>query len=270
MKRKSPDYNKVSQGTWLTTYADLMNNLLVMFIMLYMMSTVDLQKFKNLSHLMSELLGGNKESGIVEVEDGLPAYEVPDVEYTTEETEAETEAETLPEQPGIEDTTGAGIMYDLDEFINRIAAIIRKMGYGDLIDVERVNNYVYFRMREGILFYPDLAELKDGSFEILGLVADIIEEAYDEIFKIEICGHTAWVSIDELTTNFNSWELSSRRSLTVMKFFVAECGLPKDKMVLSAFSSTEPYTKGDTEEEKAMNRRVEIRISRLIDQQKQS
>jgi len=36
--------------------------------------------------------------------------------------------------------------------------------------------------------------------------------------------------------------------------------------VLSAFSSTEPYTKGETEEEKAMNRRVEIRLSRLIDQ----
>ncbi|HPT85434.1 MAG TPA: flagellar motor protein MotB [Bacillota bacterium] len=261
MKRKTPDYNRVTTGTWLTTYADLMNNLLVMFIMLYMMSTIDLQKFKSLSYLMSELLGGRRGTEVVDhVPDPL-TYEMPDVEIQPPETQPEQEDEL-----GLEDNTGQGIMYDLDEFVNRIAEIIRKKGYGDQIDVERVNNYVYFRLREGVLFYPDLAVLKDDSYDILSLVADIIKEAYNEIYKIEICGHTAWVAIDEIPTNFNSWELSSKRALTVMKYFVTECELPKYKMVLSAFSSTEPYTKGETEEEKAMNRRVEIRLSRLIDQ----
>jgi len=268
MKRKVPDYNKVSPGTWLTTYADLMNNLLVMFIMLYMISTIDLQKFKNLTNVMSDLLGGNKESGIVLID---PEHsDFADVEEMILQIEAETEPVTETEaitepEPDTEEETGTGLMYDLDEFVNKIAAIVRKKGYGDQLDVERVDNYVYLRMREGVLFYPDLAELKEGSYEILSLVADIIKEAYNEIYKIEICGHTAWVEIDEISTNFNSWELSSQRSLTVMRYFVAECGMPKNKMVLSAFSSTEPYTKGETEEEKAMNRRVEIRLSRLID-----
>lgn len=282
MKRKAPDYNKVTPGTWLTTYADLMNNLLVMFIMLYMMSTIDLQKFQNLTNLMSDLLGGNKQSGIVEIDSEHHGYEAPPendgVAFETEAvTEAVTEAETdvAPEyehesdlENGVEESTGHGVMYDLDEFVNRIAEIVRKKGYGDQMDVERVDNYVYLRLREGVLFYPDLATLRDGSYEILNLVADIINEAYSEIYKIEICGHTAWVVQDEIDTNFRSWELSSERALTVMKYFVTNSGIPKNKMVLTAYSSTEPYTTGETEEEKAMNRRVEIRLSRLIDVKK--
>lgn len=265
MKRKTPDYNNIPQGTWLTTYADLMNNLLVLFIMLYMMSTLDLQKFRNLTNLMRDLLGGNKESGIVELDSQNHAYEDPgltEIEIEAEtEPPLETEAETEPEP------VEGGLMQDLDEFVNRIADIIRKKGYGDQLDVEKINNYVYLRIREGVLFYPDVPELKEGSYEILQLVADIISEAYNEIYKIDVCGHTAWVPIDELDTNFNSWRLSSERSLTVIKYFVSDCKIPKDKMVLTAYSSTDPYTEGKTEEEKAMNRRVEIRLSRLIDQQ---
>jgi chemotaxis protein MotB len=269
MKRdKSSDFNNIPQGSWLTTYADLMNNLLVLFIMLYMMSTLDLQKFRNLTNIASNILGGSKQPEVTEMDPHNNSYVDPDLIVT--ETEApetepentpETEAETEPE--AVEE----GLMQDLDEFVNRIAEIIRKKGYGDQIDVERIDNFVYLRIREGVLFYPDLSELREGSYDMLRLVADIISEAYNEIYKIDVCGHTAWVPIDELDTNFNSWRLSSDRSLTVIRFFVSECKIPKDKMVLTAYSSTDPYTEGKTEEEKAMNRRVEIRLSRLIDQQ---
>lgn len=272
MKRnKSSDLNNVPQGTWLTTYADLMNNLLVLFIMLYMMSTLDLQKFRTFTNIASNILGGSREPVVTEMDPHNNAYIDPEIiveETKAPDDEPETDPETTPETEAEDepDQIEKGLMHDLDEFVNRIAEIIRKKGYGDQIDVERINNFVYLRIREGVLFYPDLAELREASYDMLKLVADIISEAYDEIYKIDICGHTAWVPIDELDTNFNSWKLSSERSLTVIKFFVSQCKIPKDKMVLTAYSSTDPYTEGVTEEEKAMNRRVEIRLSRIIDQ----
>jgi Flagellar motor protein len=275
MKRKPPEYNK-SGGTWLTTYADLMNNLLVLFILLYMMSTIDLQKFKNFTTTMSDALNGNKGATTSEVnasETNNPTTDnltvVTDTEAVTE-TEALTaeETDTAQTDDTSEIAASPGIMDNLDEFVKQIIEIVNKNGYGDQMVVERVNNYVYLRFKEGVLFYPNLADLKPDSYEMLKVVADIVKDAYDEIYRIEICGHTAWVAIDDIDTNFNSWELSSDRSLTVLKFFVSECGIPKDKMVMSAFSSTEPYTEGTTEEDKAMNRRVEIRLSRIIDVEK--
>jgi chemotaxis protein MotB len=258
MKRRSANKN-APQATWLTTYADLMNNLLVLFIMLYMMSVMDLNKFKALSESLSGTFGGKAVSSEVtgEITDKIePGISVPTV--------TDRPLETV-EEPVEEPAEETGVMDDLDEFVNRIKSIIWDKGYEDRTIVERVDNYVYFRFREGVLFYPNLASLKPDSYEILNAVSEILVEAYNEIYKIDICGHTAWVPIDNLDTNFNSWELSSERSLTVLKYFVRECGLPKDKFTMSAYSSTEPYTSGITEEEKAMNRRVELRLSRLID-----
>lgn len=271
MKHKSADYNKFSGGTWLTTYADLMNNLLVLFILLYMFSILDLQKFKQFTSTMSATLGG-KESVTEAVT--IESEEIPDIIETTVAFTEETEqvAETTATETTAAETTaetielmGTGVMDDLDEFVNKIAEVVRKKGYGDQLVVERVDNYVYLRLNEGILFFPNRADLKQDSYEVLKMVADIINEAYDEIYKVEICGHTAWVQIDTDSTNFNSWELSSERALTVLKYFVTKCDMPKDKLIMSAYSSTEPYTEGRTEEEKAMNRRVEIRLSRMID-----
>ena len=47
MARRAPPEVKIDGNRWLTTYADLMNNLLVMFIMLYAISVIDLTKYES-------------------------------------------------------------------------------------------------------------------------------------------------------------------------------------------------------------------------------
>jgi chemotaxis protein MotB len=41
--------NRIDSSRWLTTYSDMMNNLLVLFMVLYSMSIMDLQKFEALA-----------------------------------------------------------------------------------------------------------------------------------------------------------------------------------------------------------------------------
>jgi chemotaxis protein MotB len=96
----------------------------------------------------------------------------------------------------------------------------------------------------------------------------VLKETESEISNIEIAGHTQYVPNDEYLTDFSSWELSAQRSITVLKYLVQNCGMPKTKMTIMGFSSTQPYTTGISEEEKAKNRRVEIRIKRIIDDDK--
>ncbi|NCA93220.1 hypothetical protein EOM82_08305 [bacterium] len=278
MKRKQSPASKPESGQWLTTYADLMNNLLVLFILLYSMSIMDLEKFKILMSAFSDTFKGTQlPSGITEIsnesyEESL--YIIPSEEDSSEEVSIEEESseeepsyEESSEESNYSDETSedGGIMDDLDEFLNKITTIIEAKGYQDQIIVERVDEYIYFRFKEGVLFEPDRAVLKPNSYGILSFVADIIKEAYNEIAQIEISGHTAWVQQDNDKDNFASWRLSCSRALTVLEFLVSDCDIAKDKMSASGYSSTQPYSNGTSEEDKQLNRRVEIRISRLID-----
>ncbi len=87
MKRKSGSSPKVETGQWLTTYADLMNNLLVFFMLLYAMSIMDLEKFKALMSSFGETFGTKPGTTVTETSDVSydEIYEIPsEDEYSFE------------------------------------------------------------------------------------------------------------------------------------------------------------------------------------------
>ncbi|MEA5040849.1 MAG: flagellar motor protein MotB, partial [Clostridiaceae bacterium] len=59
MARKRPNREKPNTDRWLATYADMMNNLLVLFMVLYAMSVMDLEKFKALAVQFNNKLASN-------------------------------------------------------------------------------------------------------------------------------------------------------------------------------------------------------------------
>ena len=257
MKKREVPTPKIVSGQWLSTYADLMNNLLVLFILLYAMSITDLQKFEQIMSGFANLFGNNPTTvsapisgGYVSFPDSSAIFNISKPESNNTSSDAETSDES----------NSSGQLDDLDEFVKKITTIIIAKGYQDKIFIERIEDYIYFRFPEGVLFEPNVAVLKKSSYEMLKFVYEIIDEVYDEILRIEICGHTAWVPNDDIQTDFNTWEVSANRAMTVLKYFVAECGLPKTKMSTAAYSSTMPYTNGTTEEQKQQNRRVEVRL----------
>jgi len=273
MKRKEEAEKEANAERWLITYADLMNNLLIFFIMLYAMSATDLSKFKTLISSFSVTFNTDdiKETSYPDnmdaIIDSLSGGDLSTVSgNTSDDISGENSANEGIAGNNSNDGSGNYTLTDLDAFITKISVLIKNNGYSDQISVEKIDDYVYFRFSEGVLFHPDQSVLKEGSYNALDLIGDIIYQTYSEISYIEIAGHTSWVPNDEVTTNFGSWDLSSDRSMTVLKFLVTECGLPKAKMITMGYSSTQPYTTGKTEEDKALNRRVEIRISRLVDQ----
>ena len=256
MKRRESSNPRIETGQWLTTYADLMNNLLVLFMMLYAMSIMDLNKFEKLMGGFANLFGNTPIEASMPINGGYISYPDDwskiDTSYPGDPTTSDVVSDDVS-KPG-------GQLDDLDEFVKKITTVIVAKGYQDKLYIERIEDYVYFRFPEGVLFEPNIAVLKKSSYEMLEFVYEIIDEVYDEIMRIEICGHTSWVPNDEIQNDFNTWEVSAARSMTVLKYLVAECGLPKAKMSTAAYSSTMPYTSGTTEQEKQQNRRVEIRI----------
>ncbi len=258
--KRSSDGPKIQTGAWLTTYADLMNNLLVFFMLLYVMSVIDLQKFKNLTTSFAEtFLGVTPE--IVSITPGPPSSEYMNTSspWVTGMSTPTPMPTITPEITPEQDTS----IEEYDALFDRINLLLEEKGYADQVSVEKKEDIIYMRFREGVFFYADSPVLKTEAYPIIDTISNIIMESYDLIAGIDISGHTAKVRVDPPSkTNLFSWDLSTDRALNVLKYLVQQCDMPQEKLSVTGYSCNQLYVEGDTEEFLAQNRRVEIRLSR--------
>ncbi len=272
MKRRTSGIsNKVESGKWLTTYADLMNNLLVFFMLLYILSVVDLQKFMRISNSFVEtFLGATPQIVYATPHPDSPVVYVitdPDATATPEPSSGDTVSSSPTETPTASPsaTQEPDLVSDeeYDALYARINLLLQEKGYVDQVSLEKKSDIIYLRFREGVFFYPDSPELKTTAYPIIYNISSIILDSYDLIAGIDISGHTAKVRKDPPSkTNLFSWELSTDRALTVLKYLVQQCDMPQEKLSVTGYSCNQLYIEGEEEEFLAQNRRVEIRLSR--------
>ncbi len=244
--RRSGDDAPMNTGGWLCTYADMMNNLLVLFMALYAMSIMDLEKFKALAGSLNSALSGP----------------VATATTNSPSTGGYSDSVTIDQSAAPVSEQNAESASDFDEIFATIQAKINESGYADSIILEKSTEYIKFRFKDSVLFYPDSASMKSTSFEILKYMGDVLLSVDKNIQSIEIGGHTATVNNGN-TTSFFAWELSSDRAIAVLEFFVGNCSLPQSKMTVSGYSHFQPVAENDNENNRSLNRRVEVKITRV-------
>ena len=236
---------------WLITYADMMNNLLILFMVMYAMSVMDLKKFEALKSQLSNAFntppasqsanGGTSDSTVNGIDFDIDTNSVIDVDSG---------------QLTVEPQDSFDAAYDT------ITKEITEKGYDGMIVAEKGDNYIVFRFKDSVLFYPDSSTMKSESAGILTDMGDVLMSVDNVIGNIEIGGHTATVSGGE-TSSFFAWQLSSDRAIAVLQFLSEHCSFPQSKMSVSGYSHYRPVSSNDTEESRSLNRRVEIKITRV-------
>ena len=103
-----------------------------------------------------------------------------------------------------------------------------------------------------VFFDTDKADLKDESLPELDRTAEFLKSNPD--IKVSIEGHTDDVGED----NYNM-QLSQRRAESVKSYLVNQ-GIERKRVASSGYGKTRPKKQGTTEEIRAMNRRVEMKI----------
>jgi chemotaxis protein MotB len=79
-------------------------------------------------------------------------------------------------------------------------------------------------------------------------------------------GHTDNVPIN--TSEFRSnWELSVRRATEVVRYLIEQHGFPPERISASGYAEYRPIASNDTAEDRAMNRRIEIIIINVAENQ---
>jgi len=228
--KKKKKINEGDKGAgWLTTFNDLITLLMVFFVLLFTMSTLDVNKLKEFQDSLQSGLGVLNEGEKVAVRVVEPLHPS-NVEGVATQEEIEEE---MPDK--IKDLVES---FDSEP---EIAAIYTKKG-------------VLITLSNTILFQFGMADINPESFPVLDKIAAIISKMSESV-RVE--GHTDNIPIH--TEKFPSnWELSIKRAVNVVKCFVEVGKIPSQRLSAVGYGESKPLFPNDTREHRAGNRRVEI------------
>ncbi|MCA9574503.1 MAG: OmpA family protein [Sandaracinaceae bacterium] len=120
-------------------------------------------------------------------------------------------------------------------------------------------------IRGNLLFALGSVELRpEGRALLRSLVPPLQTYLGQNELSLMVSGFTDDTTLRPNGSFADNWEVSAQRSLTVTRELV-EAGMPADWIFAAGFGANHPVAPNDTEEHRAMNRRVEISpVPRLI------
>ena len=229
---------------YLWSLADLMTLLLIFFIMLYssaVHSTPDVgqQTKETVAEMRLDSSGAAPESVSGAI---LPQAEMVDAQAP----QPDPMVATLP----VREANPPGAV-DNDQMLAQLEGSFNKDFYVRLDERQPV-----IVLGERITFDVGDAMLLTGAYDALTRVAGLIAGNND--CRVVISGHTDDRPI--LTSTFPSnWELSAARAASVAKF-LASHGVAPWRMVIQGRAEFEPLVANTSEENRKVNRRVEISL----------
>jgi chemotaxis protein MotB len=223
---------------WLMTYTDLMMLLLVFFILLYSMSSLKLERFKEAMASIQAALGNKN------------------VVYVVKEVVREVQVK----EPPVTIEEASGIRHRQDQVMQEIEEIIQDQDIGQFVRVYKQGEKIIIQIRGTILFKSSQVALNTTAEPVFDEVLKVFEKYPD--YSINIKGHTDNLPIKS-TVYPSNWELSTARAASVLRWFV-ERGIDPHRMTASGYADYLPIAPNDTPENRARNRRVEFVLEKAL------
>lgn len=126
------------------------------------------------------------------------------------------------------------------------------------IEIEQLREGVRLKVSDEILFDSGSAELgREGT----ALLTKVAGQLHDIPNRVEVQGHTDDVAIvGVLAKTFpTNWELAGARAARVARLFQQQ-GVDPERLTAVSYGPYRPIALNDTPEDRALNRRIEIRL----------
>lgn len=244
-KKKHPEH--VNLERYLISYADFITLLFATFVVLYALSQTDFKGFKMLEASIKQsfeapslMQGGqgvmsDSSDSIFNTSAGEQMIAPLMMEYMSQKYESQA----------------------MEEIVQNINQEVKNGDISD-VDVYETDKGIVIRLHGNYLFKPGSAELTPAAKVKLQKVGAVIAKKFI-LHNIRIEGHTD--NQPQHTTMYPSnWELSSARSSSIIRFFIAEFGFMPSIFTAVGFADTRPLASNKNESGKSKNRRVEILI----------
>jgi chemotaxis protein MotB len=227
-KTEDLKYNNGEPARWIITFNDLMTLLLVFFVLLFTMGSIEARKL--------EVFKNGLQSGLGVLEEG-------------KKVEVSVATRTDLHVPG-SNQIEKEMAIDSSKIKESIEELKREEGIG----AEVTEEGVVIRLEESVLFDSGIADINPDAFPVLERLAEIISDIPNPV-RIE--GHTDNIPIH--TRKFPSnWELSTARAINVIKYLANIKGIAPERLAGAGYGEVRPLVSNDTPENRAINRRVEV------------
>jgi chemotaxis protein MotB len=284
LSRKKLKTSSPGSIPWLNTFADLMNLLLCFFVMLFAFSDINVEKFEIVSISMANSFGITKNTsdtdaqgvigaGMVQLSELADYYlRIGDSDSsTTDATDNATDDTGTASDLNKEDADKA----ELDEAIARLDQKMEESTTAmydlasdlteqyDLTDYVELSidpeyKFIELTLKGSVLYDSGEAEIRQKALPILNSIGRIIKKF--EGYNVEITGHTDNVPMSKNSQyEDNNW-LSTARALNAAQYLIEECNIDPATLKYSGRGEYDPIASNATQEGRAKNRRIEIKI----------
>lgn len=132
------------------------------------------------------------------------------------------------------------------------------------IQVNVEKGVVFISISDKLLFKSGSYNVSDKAKEVLAKVAKVINSKPD--FECMVEGHTDNVPYIGNGTLIDNWDLSVKRSTSIIRVLTKDLGVPAKQLIAAGRSEFIPLVENNTAENRAVNRRTRIVIMPKIDQ----
>ncbi len=243
MAHRKEEHEEHHDERWLVSYADFITLLMVLFVVLYSMGQVNVEKYKQLAESMRTAfsLGG--------------AAEVVDSQINQAGGTSEDGTSKPIVVPGIPEGPTQS-----EEVAGQLTSMLSTQNLGNQVSVQTNIEGVLISLSERLIFKNDQVELPAEALQVLDTIAEMLGPISN---KVRLVGHTN----NSPSTNPaypTNWELSLARATTVAKYLI-NAGIAPERFIISGQGEYAPVFPNDTDQHKEMNARVEIIIIYKID-----
>ena len=233
--KRPPETNGNSAG-WLTTFNDLVTLLMVFFVLLFTMGSMDHRLMKEFQFALQSGLGILEAGSMASVAVQQPLTPVAQQGGSTRSIDAST-----PEDGSVEAKV-------------TMEAVLEEFAAQRGVNVKYSKDGVQISYEDGLFFNFGKADINPGGTDYLEKLAQAINKLP---FAVRVEGHTDNVPIH--TSRFPSnWELSIARAVSVVKYFIDVGKINPRRLSAVGYGDSKPLVPNDAPAARAKNRRVEI------------
>lgn len=249
--RRHEDHEDHPSEAWLIALADMMTLLMVTFLMMFAISSLDLKKFQTFKEAFAK--------GTGTVLPQLPGEGVPTEGELSKKPLAPKDGNPSPQASAWVPNPGgpqAPVLdrSKLEELRKKIEEQVQKAGLADRVEVANDPRGLVLYVTNGVLFESGAARLTKAGDLLLQGLGPVFQRVGNNLV---VEGHTdnRPINSDAFPSN---WELSTARATAVLRHLIEHEHVQDGRLSAVGYADTRPRAKGTDEAALARNRRVEI------------
>jgi chemotaxis protein MotB len=240
MSRRHKHVEHENHERWLVSYADFITLLFAFFVVMYATSSANeekQQKFEDSIRLNLKLgMGGNPGGS-----------HSSDIEATIGE--LEMPVGNFPSKGGSKEAADFVSRYMQKNMTSEQRKDAVQDVYSDSVGVR-------ISLAASTFFPVGSAKLRMSSLGVLDKVAEMLKHTNKRLI---IEGHTDDTPINDPAIPSN-WELAGQRASSVIRYFIKYHNIDAKRFTAISYADLKPVAPNDSEEHRALNRRIEIMI----------